>query len=294
MPEAAWAECCNARLAERDHIDHRSYERQGIDQIPTVHEGYAARQRVADGLPSDRVQLNNEIRQKNTLLQRIAAQLKAIGEEIKQFISEQNKEKGSVINAGKQRIADLLARRNRAIDNDDRGTSGGERTPEGRIKKAAPSARKGKCRTERGNRNIKKSSSLPGESRARVKYRFIQENSHLYSVARMARILGVSESGYYKYISRLSAPPTEKELDDIALAEEIYSVFHGSRGSFGSRKITYLINRNRSRKINHKRIERLMQEYGLFSRVRRKYIITTDSNHDHPIADNLISRDFRA
>ena len=137
---AAWAECCNARLAERDRIDHRSYERQGIDQIPTVHEGYAARQRVVDGLSSDRVQLNNEIRQKNTLLQRIAAQLKAIGEEIKQFISEQNKEKGSVINAGKQRIADLLARRNRTIDNDDRGTARGERTPEGRIKKAAPSA----------------------------------------------------------------------------------------------------------------------------------------------------------
>ena len=110
----------------------------------------------------------------------------------------------------------------------------------------------------------------------------------------MAKILGVSESGYYKYISRLSAPPTEKELDDVALAEEIYSVFQGSRGSFGSRKITYLINRNRSRKVNHKRIERLMREYGLFSRVRHKYITTTDSNHNHPIADNLIGRDFQA
>lgn len=110
----------------------------------------------------------------------------------------------------------------------------------------------------------------------------------------MAKILGVSESGYYKYFSRITAPPTEKERADIALAEEIFSIFQRSKGSFGSRKITYLINSNRSERINHKRIERLMKEYGLFSRTRRKYIQTTDSNHDYPIAENLINRDFRA
>ncbi len=137
---AAWAECCNAHLSADIQIDHRSYERQGIDLIPTVHEGYIARKLVAQGLPSERVQLNDDIRQKNTLLQRIAAQLKTFGEEIKQLIAEHNREKGSVINAGKQRIADLLARRSRAVDSYDRGITDGERTSEGRIKKAAPSA----------------------------------------------------------------------------------------------------------------------------------------------------------
>ena len=136
---ATWAECCNARLAERDRIDHRSYERQGKEQIPTVHEGYAARQLAAQGQISDRIQLNAEIRQRNTLLQQIAAQFKTFGEEIKQLIAEQNQEKGSVINAGKQRIADLLARRSRTVDSDERGLADGERTAEGRIKKAAPS-----------------------------------------------------------------------------------------------------------------------------------------------------------
>ena len=136
---AAWAECCNARLAEHDRIDHRSYARQGIDQIPTIHEGYAARQRAADGLPSERVQINDEIRQRNTLLQRITEQLKLIGEEIKQLVTEQNQEKGSVINAGKQRIADLLARRSRTVNSDDGGLADGERTAEGRVKKATPS-----------------------------------------------------------------------------------------------------------------------------------------------------------
>ena len=84
--------------------------------------------------------MNEDIRKRNTLLQRITTQLKTIGEEIKQLMSEQSQEKGSVINAGKQRIADLLARRSRTVDSDDRGLADGERTAKDRIKKAAPSA----------------------------------------------------------------------------------------------------------------------------------------------------------
>ena len=126
---AAWAECCNSRLAEHDRIDHRSYARQGVNQIPTVHEGYAARQRVADGLPSDRVQLNDEIRHRNTLLQRIATQLKSVEEEMKQLMSEQNQEKGSALNG---RVAELLARRKRTVDRRigelERGVTDRERT----------------------------------------------------------------------------------------------------------------------------------------------------------------------
>ena len=132
---AAWAEFCNARLAERDRIDHRSYERQGIEQIPTIHEGYAARKIAAQGKTADRVLINEEIREKNGILRQLAEQLRQIEQQIAELI----KEKGSAINAGKQRIADLLARRSRTVDSDDRGLTDGERTAEGRIKKAAPS-----------------------------------------------------------------------------------------------------------------------------------------------------------
>ena len=101
---SAWADCCNARLSERDRIDHRSYERQGIDQIPTVHEGYAARQIATKGGISERVEINNEIREKNSLLRKIAAQLKAIGKEIKQLIGER----------GSAKIGELLQRSRRS------------------------------------------------------------------------------------------------------------------------------------------------------------------------------------
>ena len=94
---AAWAECCNTRLAEHDRIDHRSYARQGIAKMPTVHEGYAARKRVTDGLPSDRVQINTEIRQENVLIQ----QIKELGGKIQRLITGNPKECGFRVSSWK-------------------------------------------------------------------------------------------------------------------------------------------------------------------------------------------------
>ena len=140
------------RAGRPERISMKSYERQGIDQIPTVHEGLAARKIASAGGRSELIEKNNEIKRKNSLLRSIAVQLKAIGEEIKQLAAELTRERGEVINAGKQRIADLLARRSRAVDSDDRGIADGERAAEGRIKKAAPSATDrliGQSKTER-------------------------------------------------------------------------------------------------------------------------------------------------
>ena len=67
-----------------------------------------------------------------------------------------------------------------------------------------------------------------------------------------------------------------------------------SRGSYGSRKITAILNKMHKKTINHKRVERIMQECCLFSKSCKKYICTTDSDHDELIVDNLIDRDFTA
>lgn len=56
-----WADCCNKYLSREQQIDHRSYERQGITQLPTVHEGYAARLMEQRGTVSDLCQLNRNI-----------------------------------------------------------------------------------------------------------------------------------------------------------------------------------------------------------------------------------------
>ena len=113
-----------------------------------------------------------------------------------------------------------------------------------------------------------------------------------HAIARMARILSVSESGYYKWLRRRNAPLTVREQEEFDLTEEIYSIFKASHYSYGSRKITAILNQRHTEPINHKRVERIMQKYCWHSKVRRKYIVTTDSDHDFPIAPNLLKRDF--
>lgn len=56
-----WADCCNKYLDREQQLDHRSYERQGVTQLPTIHEGYAARLMEQRGTVSDLCQLNRSI-----------------------------------------------------------------------------------------------------------------------------------------------------------------------------------------------------------------------------------------
>lgn len=80
-----WADCCNKYLSREQQIDHRSYERQGITQLPTVHEGYAARLMEQRGTASDLCQRNRDIRiynQITALYRKSTQELKLLEQEI--------------------------------------------------------------------------------------------------------------------------------------------------------------------------------------------------------------------
>ena len=80
-----WADCCNKYLAREQQIDHRSYERQSVTQLPTVHEGYAARLMEQRGTVSDLCQRNRDIRLYNhiaVLYQKSKQELKLLEQEI--------------------------------------------------------------------------------------------------------------------------------------------------------------------------------------------------------------------
>ena len=67
----AWAELCNAKFAENGldcRIDHRSYERQGVEQLPTVHEGPTVKAMEQRGIRTDKGDLNRWIRKTNAML----------------------------------------------------------------------------------------------------------------------------------------------------------------------------------------------------------------------------------
>lgn len=80
-----WADCCNKYLSQERRIDHRSYERQGVTQLPTVHEGYAARLMEQRGTVSDLCQRNRDIRLYNqvvVLYRKSTRELKLLEQEI--------------------------------------------------------------------------------------------------------------------------------------------------------------------------------------------------------------------
>lgn len=70
-----WSEHCNAYLEPEQQIDHRSYERQGKkDVIPTIHEGYAAREMEKRGQLAERCEMNREIAAANRDIKAILAE----------------------------------------------------------------------------------------------------------------------------------------------------------------------------------------------------------------------------
>ena len=80
----SWAVHCNRYLEPEHQIDHRSYERQGIDKEPTIHEGVTARKIEADGNISDRVQINREIKDRNSFRE----QMKQLAKDLTEAITE--------------------------------------------------------------------------------------------------------------------------------------------------------------------------------------------------------------
>lgn len=77
----AWAALCNTKFEEKGlpcRIDHRSYERQGVEQIPTVHEGVAVRQMEARGIVTNKGEHNRWIKSANTMLRALRDRIKAL------------------------------------------------------------------------------------------------------------------------------------------------------------------------------------------------------------------------
>ena len=91
---AAWAEMCNRTFEEKrlkKKLDHRSYERQGIVLIPTVHEGPAVRKMEARGIRTEKGELNRWIRRINQRFETLKAQIKALIEALDKLKEEQEK-----------------------------------------------------------------------------------------------------------------------------------------------------------------------------------------------------------
>ena len=91
-----WAAMCNAKFEEKNlscRIDHRSYERQGVDLLPTIHEGPSVRQMEAKGIRTDKGEFNRWIRATNSIIRDIKNKIAALLDWLKEVKDELSKPK---------------------------------------------------------------------------------------------------------------------------------------------------------------------------------------------------------
>ena len=108
---AAWAAYANKALEENgrpERIDHRSYARQGINQIPTIHMGVAAMRMEKRGIRTERGDINREIAANNKLLKELKARITRLYNWSKELAAREKELQGSQKNPVKQSIAEQL------------------------------------------------------------------------------------------------------------------------------------------------------------------------------------------
>lgn len=125
-----------------------------------------------------------------------------------------------------------------------------------------------------------------------MKYRYLSEQKGRYSVRLMCRALGVTPQGYSQW-SKRAVRREHREREDRRLRDRIRIAHAESRRTYGRKRVTKEL-RERGLSIGEKRVGRLMKLEKLQAKAARKFKVTTDSRHHHPIAPNILARDFNA
>ena len=122
-----------------------------------------------------------------------------------------------------------------------------------------------------------------------MKYSFITRHKNTYPIRLMCQVLGVKRQCYYHYRRYRENRPVDPEHQEML--EWVKDIHKASKESYGSRRMKialgmlgYPVSRDKAR--------RLMREANVQVRRRRKYKVTTNSNHKEPVFDNVLDRQF--
>jgi putative transposase len=123
-----------------------------------------------------------------------------------------------------------------------------------------------------------------------VKFAWIQAEKAQYPIRKLCRWLAVTPSGFYAWCTR---PESARTKRDRTLTVLVHASFDASKQRYGSPRIHEDLLEQHER-VSRKRVIRLMQAEGLKARVRKRFKGTTMSDHDLPVAANLLNRQFTA
>lgn len=106
----------------------------------------------------------------------------------------------------------------------------------------------------------------------------------------MCKVLGASRSGYYLW---LNGPVSNRKLANKHLSDNITQIYTNHRGKYGYPRITKQLNKS-GIPCGKNKVYSIMNKLGLKAKHKRKFKVTTDSNHKLPVYENIINRDFTA
>ena len=123
-----------------------------------------------------------------------------------------------------------------------------------------------------------------------MKYAWIRAHRDSYPVKIMCKVLEVSTSGYYDSLKPTPSPRQQRREQIAAAAEAAY---RDSHCIYGYRKVHDDLQEQKV-ECCRETVRRVLRDKGLFSRTKRKFVVTTDSRHQEPVAANVLDRDFQA
>jgi transposase InsO family protein len=124
-----------------------------------------------------------------------------------------------------------------------------------------------------------------------MRFRFIEDHRDTWPARVLCHVLEVSVSGYYAWRNRAESP---RMVANRALLADIRRIHAGHRGRYGAPRIHAAL-RAEGQPVSRGRVERLMRRHGLRAMTQRRFrVVTTDSHHRLPIADNLLDQTFLA
>jgi transposase InsO family protein len=123
-----------------------------------------------------------------------------------------------------------------------------------------------------------------------MRFRFIDGHRTRWPITLQCRVLRVSRSGYYAWRGR---GPSATEQRRVTLTEQIRTIHRASRHTYGSPRVHAELMAS-GEQCNRKTVAKCMKEAGISAKTSRRFHVkTTDSNHSHPVAANVVNRDFR-
>lgn len=104
----------------------------------------------------------------------------------------------------------------------------------------------------------------------------------------MCKVLKVSRSGYYRWLTK---EPSKRKTETEKIMQHIRRIHKLSKSTYGSPRITVEL-KECGIAVSRPRVARLMKKAQIRSIIKKKFIVTTDSQHDCPIAENELNRKF--